>query len=79
MQVYLPISIAQSNETKFCCRINNEVFRHPANMGHRERRPHQELHDKVPVSNPPQAVFGDRVEPELFCQEFSINNKRVAR
>ena len=51
--ITLPVSIAQSNEPKLGSRIDDQVFRHPADVGHSQACPHHELDDEVAISDAP--------------------------
>lgn len=47
-------------------------------MAHRRRSPLQKLDDEIPISRAVQRVLRDRVEPELFGKEVSIDTEGVS-
>ena len=76
---HIPIRIAERYEAELCCRVHNEVFRHSAEVGHREARPHHELRDEVAVTDAVHAILRDGFEAELPREELAIDFERVPR
>lgn len=73
-----PIRIAQRNKTKLSGRVDDQVFCHPTHMGHRETRPHHELHNKVPITDSIQTVLCYALKSELLGEEITIDDEWVA-
>jgi hypothetical protein len=74
----LPVRIAECDEPKFGRGIHDQILRYPTQVRHRQTRPHQELGEKVPITHTVKAILGDRVEPELLSEEFSVNNEWIS-
>ncbi len=49
----LPVCVTQSDEPKFCCRINDKILRQFAHVGHGQTGPHHKLSNKITVRNTP--------------------------
>lgn len=48
-------------------------------MGHRKTGPHEELEDKVTITDSPHAVLSQRLKSKLLCKELAIDGKGVSR
>lgn len=51
--MYAPVCIAERHEPKLRSRVHDQVLRHPADMRHRQTRPHHELNDEITVAHAP--------------------------
>ena len=76
---YVPVCIAEGNEAELSGRIDDQVLGHSTEMGHGQASPHHELNDEVSVAHAVQAVFCDRLEAQLLCQELTVHSERIAR
>lgn len=73
-----PISVTQSDKTELGGRINNQVFRQSAQVGHGQACPHHEFSDEITISDAPHAVFRDGLEAQFLGQEFAVHDERIA-
>ena len=74
-----PVSITECDEPKLSRRIDDQVFRHPRQVRHREACPHHELRDEVAVTDAVHAILRDGFEAELPREELAIDFERVPR
>jgi hypothetical protein len=72
-----PICIAEGDEPKLCRGIQDQILCDSTHVGHGETGPHHELNDKVAIADPVQTVPSQRLETELFSQEFPIDYERI--
>src|SRR5713226_5162272 len=75
--LYEPVSVAQSDKSKFGCRVDYQVFRYAAEMCCRQTRPHQKLDDKVSVADAPQTVLSQRLEAQFLREKLPVHAERV--
>ena len=72
-----PVSVTQSDETELGGRINDQVFRQSAQVGHGQACPHHEFSNEITVSDTPHAVFCHGLEAQLLGQEFAVHDERI--
>ena len=74
-----PVSITEGDEPKFCGRVDDQIFRHFADVDHCQASPHHKFSDEVTIADTPQTVFSNGLETQFFSEEVSVNRERIAR
>lgn len=78
MHGHEPVRVAEGDKPKLGGRVDDEVLRHSADVGHSQAGPHQELDDEVTVTNAPKTVLRDGVEAQLLREELAVDAEGVA-